>query len=229
MAVSVHAERERKYDVDAHVEPPGRNVLAKLPGVAVVEGPGEEWLEATYHDTCGLDLAAHQITLRRRTGGHDAGWTLKLPVSAEERQEMEVPLGPLEEPVPQELLDRVRAHVRDHPVTPLMRLTTTRQVRRLIGDGGVLLAWLVDDQVTATPLREESGTSSWREWEVELTGEGGRELWDALDEVVGAAGATRSDSGSKLARSLGDGTPQPSPPARLSRRSSAGDVLRLAL
>src|SRR6478752_8469409 len=161
MAVSVHAERERKYDVDAHVEPPGRDVLAQLPGVAVVEGPGEERLEATYHDTCGLDLTAHQITLRRRTGGHDAGWTLKLPVSAEERQEAE--------------------------------------------------------------------PRSWREWEVELTGDGGPELWDALDEAVTATGATRSSSGSKLARSLGDGAPVRTPTPTLSPRSPAGEVLRLAL
>ncbi|HEX8971896.1 CYTH and CHAD domain-containing protein [Oryzihumus sp.] len=229
MAASVHAEVERKYDVEAHVGLPDRRVLAQLPGVAVVEGPAEERLDATYVDTAGLDLAAHRVTLRRRTGGHDAGWTLKLPVSREERQEVTVPLGPADEPVPKELLDRVRAHVRDHPVTPLVRISTTRQVHRLIGDGGVLLAWLVDDQVTATPLRQGSGASSWREWEVELTSEGGRELWDALDEVVGAAGATLSASGSKLARSLGDGAPEPPSPVRLSRRSPAGDVLRLAL
>ncbi|MGZ4598396.1 MAG: CYTH and CHAD domain-containing protein [Oryzihumus sp.] len=229
MAASVHAEVERKYDVDEHVALPDRRALAQLPGVAVVEGPAEERLEATYVDTAGLDLVAHKVTLRRRTGGHDAGWTLKLPVSREERQEVHLPLGPADEPVPEELLDRVRAHVRDHAVTPLVRISTTRQVHRLIGDGGVLLAWLVDDQVTATPLRTDSGTSSWREWEVELTDEGGRELWDALDAVVGAAGASRSDSGSKLARSLGEGAPEPPPPARLSRRSSAGDVLREAL
>jgi len=229
MAPSVHAEVERKYDVDAHVALPDRRALAQLPGVAVVEGPTEERLEATYVDTAGLDLAAHKVTLRRRTGGHDAGWTLKLPVSPEERQEVHVPLGPADEPVPEELLDRVRAHVRDHPVTPLVRISTTRQVHRLIGDGGVLLAWLVDDQVTATPLRADSGTSSWREWEVELTDEGGRELWDALDAVVGAAGASRSGSGSKLARSLGEEAPEAPPPARLSRRSPAGDVLRVAL
>src|SRR6476620_1821167 len=229
MAPSVHAEVERKYDVDAHVALPDRRALAQLPGVAVVEGPTEERLEATYVDTAGLDLAAHKVTLRRRTGGHDAGWTLKLPVSAEERQEVEVPLGPADEPVPPDLLDRVRAHVRDHPVTPLMRLSTTRQVRRLIGDGGVLLAWLVDDQVTATPLREGAEPRSWREWEVELTGHGDAELWDALEEAVTAAGATRSSSGSKLARSLGDGAPVRTPTPKLSPRSPAGEVLRLAL
>src|SRR6478609_1062345 len=227
MAPSVHAEVERKYDVDAHVALPDRRALAQLPGVAVVEGPTEERLEATYVDTAGLDLAAHKVTLRRRTGGHDAGWTLKLPVSREERGGVHVPLGPVDEPVPEELLDRVRAHVRDHPVTPLVRISTVRQVHRLIGDGGVLLAWLVDDQVTATPLREESGTSSWREWEVELTDEGGPELWDALDEAVTATGATRSSSGSKLARSLGDGAPVRTPTPTLSPRSPAGEVLRL--
>ena len=229
MTASVHAEVERKYDVGPGTSPPGREELARLPGVAVVEGPAEEQLDATYVDTAGLALAAHRITLRRRTGGHDAGWTLKLPVSAQERQEVHVPLGPADEPVPEELLDRVRAHVRDHPVTPLVRISTTRQVRRLIGDGGVLLAWLVDDQVTATPLRDDAEPRRWREWEVELTGDGGRELGDALEQAVTAAGASRSASGSKLARSLGDGAVEPRQPDRLDRRSPAGDVLRLAL
>ena len=234
MAASVHAERERKYDVQPWTAPPGRHALAQLPGVAVVEGPSEERLAATYLDTARLDLATHRITMRRRTGGHDAGWTLKLPVSEQERQEVTVPLGEEGEPVPTELVGRVRVHVRDHPVTPLMRLDTTRQVHRLIGDGGVLLAWLVDDQVTASPLREEGGSTaagptSWREWEVELGDAGGTELWDALDTLVVAAGAVRSASGSKLAHALGDRLPQAPPPPRLSPRSPAGEVLRLAL
>jgi CHAD domain-containing protein len=64
---------------------------------------------------------------------------------------------------------------------------------------------------------------------VELTGDGGPELWDALDEAVTATGATRSSSGSKLARSLGDGAPVRTPTPTLSPRSPAGEVLRLAL
>ena len=229
MAASVHAERERKYDVQPWSVPPGRHALAQLPGVAVVEGPSEERLAATYLDTARLDLAAHRITVRRRTGGHDAGWTLKLPVSEQERQEVSVPLGAEGEPVPPELVGRVRAHVRDHPVTPLMRLDTTRQVHRLIGDGGVLLAWLVDDQVTASPLRDEAGPTSWREWEVELGEAGGNELWDALEGLVLAAGAVRSATGSKLAHALGERLPRPPEPSRLSPRSPAAEVLRLAL
>ncbi|WP_242418751.1 CYTH domain-containing protein, partial [Frankia sp. CpI1-P] len=36
-------------------------------------------LDAVYYDSDDLRLARNQITLRRRTGGHDAGWHLKLP------------------------------------------------------------------------------------------------------------------------------------------------------
>ena len=39
-------------------------------------------LEAVYYDTPNLRLLAEGVTLRRRTGGEDAGWHLKLPVGA---------------------------------------------------------------------------------------------------------------------------------------------------
>ena len=51
--------------------------LSGLPGVASVAPPQVSQLEATYVDTPDLRLAAHRHTLRRRTGGHDAGWHLR--------------------------------------------------------------------------------------------------------------------------------------------------------
>ena len=231
MATEVHAERERKYDVEESTGFPALEDLTGLPGVVGVESPAEEELDATYLDTAGLDLTAHGITLRRRTGGEDAGWTLKLPVSADERQELRVPLGRKGEPVPRELLARVRAHVRKHAVTPLLRLSTTRRVRRLMGEDGVVRALLVDDHVAATPLRKRGRKSSWREWEVELAADGSPELWDALEPLLFRTGAVRSTSGSKLARGLGDRLPpkEQRPPSKLSRRATAAELLRLAL
>src|SRR5581483_10086086 len=69
----------------------GRYTLPDLldgTGVAKVDGPLVEQLMATYYDTADLRLSRERITLRRRTGGHDDGWHLKLPVlqaSAETR------------------------------------------------------------------------------------------------------------------------------------------------
>ena len=66
-------------------------------------------LDAVYFDTPDHDLAAHQITLRRRTGGTDAGWHLKLPAGPDARTEVRAPLGddvPMPTSVPDELARR---------------------------------------------------------------------------------------------------------------------------
>ncbi|HEY5990150.1 MAG TPA: CYTH domain-containing protein, partial [Streptosporangiaceae bacterium] len=69
-------ETERKYEVDADFAVPD---LSGLAGIAAVTGPRTHQLSAVYFDTTGFRLAAAHITLRRRTGGTDAGWHLKLP------------------------------------------------------------------------------------------------------------------------------------------------------
>ncbi|HYS36027.1 MAG TPA: CYTH domain-containing protein, partial [Pseudonocardiaceae bacterium] len=72
----VHTERERKYEL-----PPGTKLpsLARLSGVAASVGPNPERLAAVYYDTHDLRLARAGVTLRKRTGGTDAGWHLKVP------------------------------------------------------------------------------------------------------------------------------------------------------
>ncbi|MEO9197762.1 MAG: CYTH domain-containing protein, partial [Antricoccus sp.] len=70
---SIQPEIERKYDVPAGTPLPD---LADIEGVQV-GSPVEHLLEATYFDTVDLALARARITLRRRTGGDDAGWHLK--------------------------------------------------------------------------------------------------------------------------------------------------------
>ena len=52
----------------------------------------EQLLEATYFDTPDLDLAAHGVTLRRRSGGNDAGWHVKIPQGKDTRTEVRLPL-----------------------------------------------------------------------------------------------------------------------------------------
>jgi uncharacterized protein YjbK len=58
-----------------------------------VAEPDQHQLEAVYYDTADLALAAGRITLRRRTGGDDAGWHLKFPAGSGELQEVRLPLG----------------------------------------------------------------------------------------------------------------------------------------
>jgi inorganic triphosphatase YgiF len=94
--------------------------------------PVEHRLEAEYFDTQDLRLASAQVTLRRRTGGEDAGWHLKLPSATDERTEFHEPLGKVEEGVPEPLLKLVRVHTREQALGPVARLKTRRVVHRLL-------------------------------------------------------------------------------------------------
>src|SRR5512142_3004108 len=89
-------ETEQKFDVPAGFELPSQSG----PGVASMTPPDVQHLSATYFDTAGLRLIKAKITLRRRTGGTDAGWHIKLPVSADTRRELHFPLDEAEHEVP---------------------------------------------------------------------------------------------------------------------------------
>jgi hypothetical protein len=86
----VHLEIEKKFDVEDTFALPG---LTGVPGVAEVREPVEHHLEAAYYDTADLRLARARVTLRRRTGGTDAGWHVKLPAVAGARRELHSPVG----------------------------------------------------------------------------------------------------------------------------------------
>ena len=73
--MSEHLEIEQKFDVETGFERPS---LAAIAGVTAAD-PVLHHLSATYFDTADQRLAASKITLRRRTGGTDEGWHLKLP------------------------------------------------------------------------------------------------------------------------------------------------------
>ena len=78
-------ETETKYEADASTVLPG---LDTLPGVAGTRGPDIVQLEAEYYDTADFRLLRSGITLRRRKGGDDAGWHLKLPAGPASREEI---------------------------------------------------------------------------------------------------------------------------------------------
>ena len=213
MGRSQQDEIERKYDVGAETVFPN---LAEVGVVAAVGQPEELRLEAVYFDTAGLDLARQGVTLRRRTGGHDAGWHLKLPKGGDTRTEVHEPLGEDDsETAPDSLVGQVRAIVRDRPLGPVVRLATTRREYALRDDEGAVLATVCDDEVRAQRLDGGTGSpsaaaQSWREWEVELDG-GAEDLLDVLEEELRDAGASPSGSASKLRRALGE-LPSAGPP-----------------
>ena len=87
--MSEFLEIEQKFDVDTGFERPSFGGLAGVSAAA----PVLYHLSATYFDTADRRLAASKITLRRRTGGTDEGWHLKLPAGAGARREVHAPLG----------------------------------------------------------------------------------------------------------------------------------------
>jgi CHAD domain-containing protein len=219
-----HRETERKYDVSDAFQLP---VLAGNGPVVGVHGPVEEALDATYYDTVDHRLADARTTLRRRTGGTDAGWHLKLPVSDGVRDEIRIPLDGEGAALPESLAVLARSAARGAPVAPVVRLRTMRSVYRLTGtdaDGAeVTLAEVSDDRVVAQGMGLGLEILAWREIEVELV-DGGAEVLDAVERLLRRAGAVPSSSASKLARALGRRR-QAGDRSRPTRRSRAGEVV----
>ncbi|UWP85005.1 CYTH and CHAD domain-containing protein [Dactylosporangium fulvum] len=195
-------EVERKYEL------PTDFALPALTGVGGVESVGEAdelRLDAVYYDTPGLRLARGRVTLRRRSGGHDAGWHLKRP-SGGERSELQVPGSEDRAEPPGEITGQVRALTRGEDLQPVARIRTHRFERPLRDAGGSTVALVADDTVTTESLFGSRPVQRWRELEVELV-DGAREALDELDAALRAAGARPSASPSKLAQALGDDYP----------------------
>lgn len=224
MTPTTSVEVETKFAVqDSTVVPD----LTRISGVASVASTEKFSLHAVYFDTADLRLTRAKITLRRRTGGKDEGWHIKLPDAGEGRQEIAVELNEddytsPDQPftVPEELLGEVQAIIRTEPLKPIATIDNTRRESVLTSDDGTPLAFFCDDRVTAKALIEGGRKKSWREWELELapglagTHRGDRVL-DTSEEILLAAGATTSALPSKLLVALGtavDTAPEPALP-----------------
>jgi len=199
-ANSRYLEVERKFEV---FESTVRPSFEGLSSVARVERSPSQQLDAVYFDTPAHDLAAHRVTLRRRTGGPDAGWHIKLPAGPDARTEVRASLGAeTGDTVPEELLDIVLAIVRDRPVGPVARISTTRAVDMLYAPDGTAVAEFCDDDVVAQAEGDEEPEQRWREWELELAEGADPSLLDRLTYRLLDAGAAVAGHGSKLARVL---------------------------
>lgn len=211
-------EIEKKYDVGEAAEVPS---LTDVPGVARVGEARTATLDAVYFDTDGHTLASRRMTLRRRTGGADAGWHLKLPPETspdaspdpsgstdadsvpQRRRELHEPLGQ-PDVVPDRLMAHLRAYLRGDNVAPVVRLETERTTYPLYAEDGTHLADLLDDRVSAALPGAGDGpgsTQQWREWELELV-HGSPDLFPSAAAVLADAGAEPSAHVSKLARAL---------------------------
>lgn len=203
----VHSTREteRKY-----AAPPGNDIswlpeLTEVHRVASLAEHATQELDAVYYDTEDLRLARTRASLRRRRGGTDAGWHLKLPLEGDTREEIRLPLS--SEEVPEDLRDLALSRTRGAELRPVVRIRSTRYLRHLLDAGGDALAELSTDAVRADSLLDDDAHTKWTEMEVELADDGDPALLDAIEKVLRKNGVDRAQSPSKVVRALSETTP----------------------
>lgn len=201
-------ERELKFAV------PESFVIPQLPPAVGMRWTAIESFDMTavYHDTADLRLIRWGVTLRRRWGGSDEGWHLKIPLSGADgltRQELHLPLSAGSAGfVPAELADIVTPLTRGERLVPLATVQTHRSPIRILDDSGQPRAEVVDDRVQ---VLDASGApvTQFREIEVEAwDAERDTEVLTALAAAIMAAGG-QARSLSKAAQALGPQVSQP--------------------
>ncbi|MGC5165621.1 CHAD domain-containing protein [Luteimicrobium sp. DT211] len=199
--MSASLEVERTLDVPVGWSPPTLDGPSGVDGVSGSRDLASLTLDATYLDTPRLALLRRGITLRRRVGGDDEGWHLKLP-AGDGRTEVRAPLGPADDEAPPAelaaLVDGVRLGA---ALRPVARLRTERATTLLLGPGGDVLASVAVDDVLAST---ERGDEAWREVEVELV-DGDTTLLGRVVDRLEESGANPAPLPVKLERALGLG------------------------
>ncbi|GGG72282.1 CHAD domain-containing protein [Kocuria dechangensis] len=205
MAVTAQREIERKYELPEGSQ--DRVDWSVLQGYTVMDAAVEHRMEAVYYDTAEMTLDRHHVALRRRRGGADDGWHVKLR-EADGRYEAHIPL--LEkspERMPAAVRHLVEGLTGGQPLEPIATLATTRRVLTVAEDSGAPVAEIAIDDVAAVDERHGS-RRVWSEWEVELTdgtvaGQQQERIFTALEQALFAAGGTPSASSAKIARAIG--------------------------
>lgn len=194
-------EVERKYAVPEGTAIPDFSTLGSISPERL------DILVADYYDTPDFALLNSQITLRRRTGGDDAGWHLKTPGIGDLRNEVRMPLKRGRR-IPSALRAEIAHIVEDRPLLPVVRIRTERTTTDLFGEDGASRAEIVSDVVDATVLRDDvSVHERWAEIEVELASKETEATFEEIEVMLSEAGISRSDSPSKLAHILTDVPP----------------------
>jgi CHAD domain-containing protein len=216
-------EVERKFRVHG---------LFRLAGVRLPDGwslgtGSAQTLDATYFDSGDLRLSRARLTLRRRVGGADEGWHLKLPLGGEAREELAVPLGRgTPDSPPPELCDLVVPFVRSARLEVVARLLTERTTYAVLAPEGDVTALLTDDSVSV--FDGDRVVARFRELEVELDAGADTEVLDLVGAALVDAGAIQGGTISKVSRALG---PLATSPADVPEPMEVGpgDPARLAV
>ena len=190
-----HHEIERSFSPGPDDQLPD---LTEADGIASVVDVGSVDLAATYFDTAELALTRAGVSLRRREGGDDAGWHLKVP-AGDGRDEITRPLGRTHRTPPVALRRSVLPWTLGGELAPVASIETRRSIRHVLDATGKLLAEVADDRVVGTS--DGADPVMWREWEVELV-DGDPELLAAVTKLLDDAGVPPSWSQRKIDRVL---------------------------
>lgn len=189
-----------------------------VPAGGAVEDVTDE-LEAVYYDTPPATLRRLGITLRRRTGGSDAGWHLKVTEGAT-RTEFQSRARTAR--VPEPLTRRLAGIIDGQELSPVGTIATTRHATRLLDPEGTLLAEVADDQVNAVAVGNGDEPDHWREVEVELGPGGDEALLRRITKLFAKADAAPAPVQRKLDRLLGPFTAGAEDGARDRGKKKAG-------
>jgi CHAD domain-containing protein len=200
MAVEHHREQELTFDVDADWTLP--DLSAVVPDGGRVETATHD-LSATYYDTERSTLRQLGFTMRRRSGGDDAGWHLKIPAD-DARTEVQSKAAGSRPPAV--LTRRVAGVVGDQRVGPVATIRTTRHTSRVFTADGDLVLEVADDQVVGERPDSDAGAIEWREVEVELGEAGADGDLDRVAALFGGSGARPATVQRKINHVLGEPT-----------------------
>ena len=153
----IMTEQEDKFEVDQDWVMP--QLAELLPDGGRLDHEVRK-LHNTYFDTPGAGLRLFGITLRRRVGGSETGWQLKVP-SGTARTELQS--GSRAKTLPAALAEGVEGLRAGESLDPVATMVTTRTAYRLHNSDGELLLEIADDHVESGPPDGESMLHSWRE------------------------------------------------------------------
>jgi len=195
--VQVVEEQEDKFEVGPDWLLP--QVAGLVPDGGRVEQDVRR-LENTYFDTAGAGLRVFGVTLRRRIGGSETGWQLKVPHGT---ARTELQSGSRAKKLPTALAEGVAGLQAGESLDPVATVITTRTAYRVLDAADELVLEIADDQVESGPPDGKSMLHSWREVEVELGPAGKQKDLRRARKLLTAAGATPSSFRTKLDRALG--------------------------
>lgn len=209
MSSDTHREVEVKMRVASDFD--CTPYLHDLPGTILI-GPHTVQLSATYYDTAKLTLLRWGITLRRREGGSDSGWHLKIPVTDDQdgaREELHLPLtegAPGE--VPPEFIAMVAPLLRNKHIEYLADVNTTRTTYTLADKRAESLVEVADDHVIVEVNKTEINVFHEIEVEILHDSQRSRKVLSKIQERILETGAIPMNL-SKLASALGPAASEP--------------------